>query len=183
MHEASFIETALREFRRLKQLAEKALDQLDDGRFFACISEDANCAAILVKHLAGNMKSRWTDFLTSDGEKPDRDRDIEFVLFDGDTRQHLMTAWEQGWQCLFDALSPLDEQDIHRVVRIRGEAFTVLQAVARQLTHYAYHTGQIVFLARHLAGTNWTTLSVPRGGTAAFNANPRPYLAEGEPPR
>jgi hypothetical protein len=181
MMKEGFLESATREFRRIKRTAEGAMEQLDEAQFFARLGDDDNPTALLVKHMAGNMKSRWTQFLTSDGEKPDRNRDGEFVLSDNDTREHLLGAWEQGWQCLFEMLAQLGEGDLAAEVRIRGESFSVLQAIARQLTHYAYHTGQIVLLARHFAGSRWKTLSVARGGSAAFNASPSPYLAEGAP--
>jgi hypothetical protein len=131
-----------------------------------------------MKHMSGNMLSRWRDFLTTDGEKPDRNRDSEFIITDFDTRQALAERWVKGWQCLFDALEPLQDEDMSRTVHIRGEAHSVLQAINRQLTHYAYHTGQIVFLAKRLTGARWRTLSVPKGQSQAYNEAPLKYLDE-----
>ena len=164
-----WLDDSLRELRRLKRQAEKALGQVDDEQFFHTLDPESNSLAILVKHLAGNQRSRWMDFLTSDGEKPDRNRDSEFVIEPADTRAALMEGWERGWKYLFDALEPLGEDDLMRSVQIRGEPHTIVQAVNRQLSHYAGHVGQMVFLAKHLAGPNWKTLSVPRGQSQAFN--------------
>lgn len=158
-----FLDDALLQLRKLKAQADKAVAQVDDQQFFACLDPEANSIALIMKHLAGNMRSRWTDFLTSDGEKPDRQRDNEFLVTRGDTRATITEAWEDGWKRLFDAISPLTAQDVERTVRIRGEAHTVLEAIGRQLTHYAAHVGQIVLLAKHYAGTRWQTLSIPRG--------------------
>jgi hypothetical protein len=172
----SYLDTVQRELRRLKQLADTALAQLSNRLYFQRLEDTDNCAAVIVKHLSGNMLSRWRDFLSSDGEKPDRDRDSEFVLSDSDTREVLHERWEKAWQCLFDAVAPLQEADLNRTVLIRGESHSVLQAINRQLTHYAYHTGQLVFLAKHLAGDRWQTLSVARGGSRTFNEEPEQYL-------
>jgi hypothetical protein len=169
MRTEHWLEDVKLEFRRMKRQAEKALDQVSDEDFFRALDPESNSLALIVKHLAGNLRSRWTDFLTSDGEKPDRNRDSEFILEAGDTREALMARWEAGWKLLADALE-LSLEDIERTVLIRGEPHTVVQAVNRQLTHYAGHVGQIVFLAKHLAGPRWQTLSVPRGQSAAFNA-------------
>ncbi len=159
-------EDVLREFRRLKRGAEKALAQVDDEEFFHALDAESNSLAVLVKHLAGNQRSRWMDFLTSDGEKPDRQRDSEFVIEDGDTRAALMERWERGWKYLFDALEPLGEADLMRSVTIRGEPHTVVQAVNRQLTHYGAHVGQIVFLAKHLVCSRWPRTQAPSEGDA-----------------
>ena len=175
MQDEGVLETAVREFRSLKQLAERAIDQIDDAAFFAK-DRGGNSIAIMVKHLAGNMHSRWRDFLTSDGEKPDRHRDSEFIITADDTRASLMSNWSTGWQLLFDAIGPLTPDDCGRVVTIRGEPHTVLQAVFRQLTHYSYHVGQIVLLAKHHAGGRWQTLSIAPGDSARFNRRPSPYL-------
>jgi hypothetical protein len=172
----SYLDTVQRELRRLKQLADTALAQLSDRLYFQRLEDTDNCAAVIVKHLSGNMLSRWRDFLSADGEKPDRDRDSEFVLSDSDTREALHERWEKAWQCLFDAVVPLQETDLSRTVFIRGESHSVLQAINRQLTHYAYHTGQLVFLAKHLAGDRWQTLSVARGESQTFNERPEQYL-------
>ena len=169
-------ETIVRELRRLQEHAEKAMAQIDDEAFFATLEEGDNSIAVIVKHLAGNMRSRWTDFLTTDGEKPDRDRDGEFVIEPGDNRESLIARWERGWQVLFDTIRPLTKADLDRIVTIRGEPFTATQAIHRQLTHYAGHVGQIVLLAKHHAGERWTMLSIPRGRSGEFNAKPSRYL-------
>ncbi len=159
---------ALSSFRSYKTLAERAIEQVSDEEYFATIDDEANSIALIVKHIAGNLRSRWTDFLTTDGEKPDRHRDTEFELID-DTRDLLMQAWNDGWQTLFDEIGRLTEEDFTRTVTIRGEPHTVIEAINRQLTHYAYHVGQIVLLAKHFRSTEWKTLSVPRNRSADFN--------------
>ena len=164
----SYLEDSLALFRYYKNLAEKAMAQVTDEELVAVLDGEMNSIAIIVKHMAGNMRSRWTDFLTSDGEKPDRNRDAEFVdppL----TRQALLALWEEGWQCIFRALEPLSDQDLERTVTIRGEAHSVMQTINRQVAHYSYHCGQIVMLAKHLQADNWKSLSVPRGQSAQFN--------------
>ena len=178
MQTGHWLEDARLEFRRMKRQAEKALAQVSDQDFFRALDPESNSLAVIVKHLAGNLRSRWTDFLTSDGEKPDRNRDFEFVVEPGDTRETLMARWEAGWKLLADALA-LSPQDAERTVLIRGEPHIVVQAVNRQLTHYAAHVGQIVFLAKHLSGPRWQMLSVPRGQSVAFNAK----MAEKAKPR
>jgi hypothetical protein len=172
---SSFAAEARDRFAKLRATAEGALAQVDDREFFALPepSGETNSIALIVKHIAGNARSRWTDFLTSDGEKPDRHRDTEFELADGDSREQLMAAWAHGWQALDDALAPLEIDDLKRIVTIRGEPHTVVQAITRQLVHYGQHVGQIVLLARIARGASWQTLSVPRGGTDAFNASMR----------
>src|ERR1044071_7233439 len=169
-----YLDDALAVLRNYKKLAEKALEQLNDEEFFVALDEEANSAGVIVKHMSGNMVSRWTDFLTSDGEKPDRNRDMEFVLTGEASRSALMEQWERGWRCVFGAIEPLQPEDLQRKIYIRGEEHSVLEAINRQLTHYAYHTGQIVFLAKHLRSAEWKTLSIPRNRSAEFNA----YLAE-----
>jgi hypothetical protein len=164
----SHLQDSLTLFRSYKRMAEGAMAQVSDEQLFAALDPEMNSIAVVVKHMAGNMRSRWTDFLTSDGEKPDRDRDSEFVE-PPSTREALMRAWESGWSCLFSALEPLSETDLARSVSIRGEAHSVTQAINRQLAHYAYHVGQIVFLAKHLQHTRWKSLSVPRNQSAKFN--------------
>lgn len=159
---------AIASFRNCKSVAEKAIEQVSDDEFFAAIDAESNSIAVMVKHVAGNLHSRWRDFLTSDGEKPDRNRDMEFELAD-DTRESLMQFWESGWRTLFDNVGPLTEADFSRTVTIRGEPHSVVEAINRQLTHYAYHVGQIVFLAKHLTSSEWKTLSVPRNRSADFN--------------
>jgi hypothetical protein len=173
---AHFLEEARRQFRGHKRLAEGAMTQLRDEDFFVTVDPEANSVAILVKHLAGNMRSRFTDFLTSDGEKPDRFRDREFELSPATTRADVMKWWEEGWGIVFATVEALKPEDVMRTVTVRGEPHTVLQAVNRQIAHYAQHTGQIVFLAKHLRSGEWKTLSVPRGKsedykTAAPRAN------------
>jgi len=159
---------ALSSFRGYKKMAERAIEQVSDGEFFAVIDPESNSVALIVKHIAGNLHSRWKDFLTTDGEKPTRNRDTEFELID-DTRETLMQFWETGWQVLFDNIEPLTEDDFAKTVTIRGEPHTVVEAINRQLTHYAYQIGQIVFLAKHLKSAEWRTLSVPRNRSAQFN--------------
>ena len=131
-----------------------------------------------MKHVGGNLLSRWTDLLTSDGEKPGRDRDTEFSIFNSDTRESLTSQWERGWATLFASLEALSDTDVERTVRIRGEPLSVLQAVNRQLTHYAYHVGQVVYVAKHYAGSSWKSLSIPLGASAKFNQNPARYVEQ-----
>ncbi len=164
----SYIEDSLTLFRYYKKLAERAMEQVTDEQLFALLDEEANSIAIVVKHMAGNMRSRWTDFLTSDGEKPDRDRDGEFVDPPA-TRKALLELWEDGWSRLFQALEPLSDADAGRTVTIRGEPHSVMQAVNRQMAHYSNHVGQIVLLAKHFAHDHWRSLSVPRNRSAEFN--------------
>ena len=164
-----YLRDVLDEFRKYKTMAERAINQLDDDAFFATLDDEANSVAILVKHMAGNMRSRWRDFLTADGEKPDRFRDNEFIITEDDTRVALMAQWEAGWRYLFAALEPLGDDDLLSQVAIRQESHTVLAAINRQLTHYAYHVGQLVLLAKHARGAAWQTLSIPRGESDAYN--------------
>ena len=164
----SYLEDSIAVFRQYKKLAEAALAQVTDAQLFEAIDGESNSIAIVMKHMAGNMRSRWTDFLTSDGEKPDRDRDSEFVV-PPDTRAKLMNLWEEGWGCLFSALEPLAEDDLGRTIAIRGEGHSVMQAINRQVAHYSYHVGQIVMLAKHFQHESWTSLTVPRNKSAEFN--------------
>jgi hypothetical protein len=163
-----YLEEAERQFRGHKRMAEGAMTQLRDEDFFVVLDPEANSVAILMKHLAGNMRSRFTDFLTSDGEKPDRFRDREFELNPATTRADVMKWWEEGWACVFAAIESLKPEDVMRTVTIRGEPHTALQAINRQIAHYAQHTGQIVFLAKHLRSNEWKTLSIPRGKSEQF---------------
>jgi hypothetical protein len=164
----SYIEDSVSLFRYYKRLAERAMEQVTDEQLFAVLDDESNSIAIIVKHMAGNMRSRWTDFLTTDGEKPDRDRDSEFV--DAPlTRKALLDTWENGWTCVFAALQPLSDADLARSVTIRSEAHSVMQAINRQVAHYAHHAGQIVLLAKHFAHDRWQSLSVPRNRSAEFN--------------
>jgi len=164
----SYIEDSLAIFRQYKKLADGALEQVTDEQLTATLDPEMNSIAQIVKHMAGNMRSRWTDFLTTDGEKADRNRDSEFVDAPA-TRQAVLAMWESGWRCVFAALEPLSDEDLARSVQIRGEAHSVMQAINRQVAHYAMHCGQIVMLAKHLAGDRWKTLSVPRNRSAEFN--------------
>lgn len=163
-----YLEDSLSLFRYYKKLAEDAMAQVTDEQLSAVLDREMNSIATIVKHMAGNMRSRWRDFLTSDGEKPDRDRDTEFED-PPSTREAVMKLWTEGWNYVFTALEPLSEADMSRTVTIRGEAHSVMQAINRQLAHYAYHCGQIVLLAKHFQHANWKSLSVPRGKSAEFN--------------
>ncbi len=164
----SYLEDSLEVFGYYKRLAERAMVQVADEQLFTSLDVEANSIAIIVKHMAGNMRSRWTDFLTSDGEKPDRNRDTEFTDAPV-TREALMQLWEHGWQSIFSALEPLSDADLTRTVTIRGEPHSVMQAINRQIAHYAYHVGQIVLLAKHLQHANWKPLTIPRNQSANFN--------------
>jgi len=164
----SYIEDSLAVLRYYKKLAERAMEQVADDQLFATLDEEANSIAIIVKHMTGNMRSRWTDFLTTDGEKPDRNRDSEFIDPPA-TRKALLDDWENGWSRVFQALEPLTDEDLVRTVTIRGEAHSVMQAINRQLAHYPHHIGQIVLLAKHFACDRWQSMSVPRNQSAEFN--------------
>jgi hypothetical protein len=164
----SYLEDSIELFRYYKKLADRAMAQVADEHLFATLDAESNSIAIIVKHMAGNMRSRWTDFLTSDGEKPNRDRDSEFEN-PAATREALLRDWENGWACVFNVLEPLTDDDLKRIAHIRGEAHSVMQAVHRQVAHYAQHIGQIVLLAKHYAGENWQSLSIPRHQSAEFN--------------
>jgi Protein of unknown function (DUF1572) len=164
--EQHFLDDCLFQLRKLKAQADKAMAQIDDLHFFALLDPDANSIALIVKHVAGNMRSRWTDFLTTDGEKPDRQRDNEFERGAADTRTAIMASWDAGWELLFTTIMSLGPGDLGRTVPIRGEAHTVVQAINRQLSHYSAHVGQIVLLAKHYAGPNWKTLSIPKRAKA-----------------
>jgi Protein of unknown function (DUF1572) len=165
-----YLDDALGSFRAYKKLAENAIEQVNDEEFFITIDAEANSIALIIKHIAGNLMSRWTDFLTSDGEKPDRNRDMEFVLASDNSKEVLLAYWERGWQTLFSALEPLQPSDFEKTVKIRGQEHTIVQAINRQLTHYSYHIGQIVFLAKHFRSSDWKSLSIPRNRSAEFNA-------------
>jgi hypothetical protein len=169
----SYVKDAVDLFRHYKRLGERAIEQCPDPGLFATIDPESNSIAIIVKHMAGNMRSRWTDFLSTDGEKPDRNRDGEFEE-PPKTRADLIAMWERGWKILFDALEPLADADMARTVTIRTEPHSVMQAINRQIAHYSYHVGQIVFLAKRLAASTtgtWSSLSVPRKKSAEFNAD------------
>ena len=168
MTDSPILSVALDELQKIKKLADKSIEQLSDQQLHATLDADANSVAILMRHMAGNMRSRWINFMTSDGEKPERMRDREFED-PGQTRAELIAEWEHGWQCVFDALTPLTDADLQRTVMIRGEAHTVYKAISRQVAHYAGHAYQILLLAKHMQGSNWKTLSIPRGQSEEFN--------------
>jgi uncharacterized damage-inducible protein DinB len=169
----SYVKDSVGLFHYYKKLGERAMAQCSDENLFVTIDAESNSIAIIVKHMAGNMRSRWMDFLTTDGEKPDRNRDTEFEDAPK-TRAALMELWERGWKYVFDALEPLTDADLGRTVTIRTEPHSVMQAINRQVAHYAHHVGQIVFLAKHLtakATGKWDSLSVPRGKSNTFTAD------------
>lgn len=164
-----YIDEAFRSLRGYKRLADGAIAQVDDTQFFATPDPESTSIAIVMKHMVGNMRSRFTDFLTTDGEKPDRKRDQEFID-SGTSRPELLRQWEQYWQLVFETLNSIGPEDLTRTITIRGEPHSVLQAVQRQVVHYAYHVGQIVYLAKHWKGVEWKSLSVPKGQSEQFNA-------------
>jgi hypothetical protein len=166
---AEFIAATTRELRSLKRAADRAISQLTDEHFFALLDPEANSIAVLVKHLGGNMRSRWSDFLSTDGEKPYRRRDDEFRIEAADTRAALLDRWEQGWKILLDTLESLGPGDLERIVTIRSEPYSVTGAAQRSLSHYSDHIGQIILLAKHFAGAKWQTLSIPRGKSEEHN--------------
>ncbi len=165
---AAYLADVLSNLRGYKKLAEQAMEQTSDADMFRAIDPEANSIAVLVRHMAGNMRSRWTDFLTTDGEKPNRHRDQEFGIPAGATRAEVMSWWESGWHLVFDAITPLRPDDLLRKVRIAGREHTVLQAINRQLLHYAGHVNQIVLLAKHFRGAAWTSLSIPKGQSETY---------------
>ena len=164
----SYLKDSLDLFRYYKKLAERAVAQVSDEQLFAELGEGGNSIAIIIKHMAGNMRSRWVDLLTTDGEKPDRNRDGEFVDPPA-AREELLRLWEESWGHVFHALEPLTDSDLGRTVMIRGEAHSVMQAINRQVAHYSMHIGQIVLMAKHFAGDRWQSLSIPRNRSAEFN--------------
>jgi hypothetical protein len=165
---AACLEDALRQLRKLKRLADSALAQVGPGDLFRRLDAESNSLALIQKHLAGNMRSRWTDFLTTDGEKPDRNRDSEFEEQASDFPESIRDRWEEGWRLTLEAIGGLSPKDLARRIAVRGERHTVLEAINRQLVHSAGHVGQIVFLAKHLAGPRWKSLSIPRGKSRDF---------------
>jgi hypothetical protein len=167
------LKDALLQFRKLKDQGDRAIAQVGEADLFAALDPEANSIALIMKHLVGNMRSRWTDFLTTDGEKPDRERDREFEVEPIDSRESIVSAWEDGWQLVFGAVGALGPDDLTRTVTIRGEPHSVLEAINRQTTHYAAHVGQIVLLAKHAAGSNWRSLSIPRGQSKQFDVAKR----------
>jgi len=167
---AHYLDEVRRQFRGYKRFGDGAMSQLKDAELFVTIDPESNSVAILVKHLAGNMRSRFTDFLTSDGEKPNRNRDQEFEITPNTSRADVMRWWEEGWERVFSTIASLKPDDLLRTVTIRGEPHTVLQAINRQLAHYSAHVAQIVFLAKHLRSSEWKTLSIPRGKSQDIHA-------------
>jgi uncharacterized damage-inducible protein DinB len=164
----SYLKDSMDVFRYYKKLGERAMAQCPDEGLFTTLDAESNSIAIIVKHMAGNMRSRWTDFLTTDGEKPDRHRDTEFEE-PPITRAELIAVWERGWKHIFDALQPLTDADLTRTITIRTEPHSVMQAINRQVAHYCYHVGQIVYLARHATGDKWQTLTIPKKKSSEFN--------------
>jgi hypothetical protein len=165
----TYYDEVRRSFRGYKRLADGGIAQIDDADFFRAPDPESNSIAVIVKHIAGNLRSRWKDFLTTDGEKPDRNRDQEFVLTAEDTRPDLMRRWEESFQIVFDEIAALTAEDFSRTVTIRGEPHTILQAMNRSVMHTAYHVGQILYVGKHLRGAQWTMLSIPKGKSAEFN--------------
>lgn len=165
----AYLDDLFRSLRGHKRLADNAIAQLNDQQFFAAPDPEDNSVAVIVKHVAGNLRSRFTDFMTSDGEKPDRHRDREFEVTDA-TRDQIMSWWEQHWQLLFDTINTLQPDDLERTVTIRAQPHSVLQALNRSMTHLAYHTGQIVWLSKHWKGAAWQSLSIPKGQSEQVNA-------------
>lgn len=165
-----YLEDIIFQIINQKNIAEKALLQVKDDLFFKSIDNNiSNSIGIILKHIAGSIRSRWTDFLTTDGEKPDRNRDAEFELLSSDTRQTIMNSWDESFKILLDSINLLTEEDLSQTVYIRSEPHTVLKAINRQLTHLTYHVGQIVYLARFYAGEEWISISIPKGQSESFN--------------
>ena len=179
MEPKAYLDSVVEEMGKLRRLAERAIAQVSPEQLFCAPVPECNSIAIIMKHVAGNLRSRWTNLLASDGEKPDRDRDSEFEQQEADTAQSVRTRWDQGWEAVLSALRGLRPEQVEATVKIRGEPFTVLQAANRSLTHTAQHVGQIVFLAKLVMGPTWKTLSIPRGQSAAFNQAPKPYHSKG----
>lgn len=163
-----FLELATITFQKQKSMGERAMAQLSDSQLLQAIDPEANSIAVIVKHLHGNMRSRWTDFLTSDGEKPDRQRDGEFITTPSTSRESVMQWWDEGWALVFSALNGLTPSDVGATVRVRGEELSVMAAILRQIDHYAQHIGQIVLLAKHARGADWQSLSIPRGKSEEY---------------
>lgn len=166
----NYLDDAIYSFRNYKKLADKSILQVSDEEFFRLIDAESNSIAIIIKHISGNLRSRWTDFLTTDGEKPDRFRDSEFINFETETRESLLKDWEKSWRILFKTLKNLRVEDFEKSIKIRGQKHTICEAINRQMMHYAYHIGQIALLAKHFRSAEWQTLSVPRNKSGEFNA-------------
>jgi hypothetical protein len=171
MNGQAYINDCVLQLRKLKKQAERAIGQIKDEDLFRSVDSESNSIAVIMKHLGGNMKSRWTDFLISDGEKPHRNRDSEFEVSASDTRDFILSTWEEGWAVTLSTISTLQPIDLDRIITIRGESHSVVEAINRQLTHYAGHVGQIVLLAKHFAGSNWKSLSIPRGQSKQFDVS------------
>lgn len=171
MTEQAYLKDCLLQLQKLKSQADRSIAQVKDEHLFSKLDPETNSIAIIMKHLVGNMRSRWTDFLTSDGEKPDRDRDAEFESQPDDTREKVLALWEDGWSRVFVTIKGLKPDDIARTIMIRSERHSVLEAINRQMTHYAAHVGQIVLLAKHFAGPDWRTLSIPRGKSKTIDVS------------
>lgn len=171
MNDQAYIDDCVLQLRKLKKQAERAIGQIKDEDLFRSLDPESNSIAVIMKHLAGNMKSRWTDFLTSDGEKANRNRDSEFEISPLDKREKILSLWEDGWGITLSTISALKPNDLERMINIRGESHSVVEAINRQLTHYAGHVGQIVLLAKHFAGSNWKTLSIPKGKSREFDVS------------
>jgi hypothetical protein len=165
----NYFEDAIASLKNYKKLADKAIAQVNDDELFETLDDEANSIAVIMKHMAGNMFSRWTDFLTTDGEKADRNRDMEFVIEASTTKADVLDYWERGWARVFATLEPLKPEDFEKTVMIRSEPHTIVMAINRQLMHYSYHIGQIVFLAKHFRSSQWNSLSIPRNKSAEFN--------------
>lgn len=164
---SEYLKVVLARFKSVKELGDKTIQQLSEDDIHWALNENSNSVAIIVKHLSGNMMSRWTDFLTTDGEKPDRNRDQEFINTIS-TKKEMLSMWEQGWHVLFDAINGLDETDLLEKVYIRGERHTVIDAIERQMVHYASHIGQIVYIGKQIKDDHWKTLSIPKGKSEAY---------------
>jgi len=175
----AYLASALEEFHKLRELAEKAIGQVSPDQLFYAPGPESNSIAIIMKHVGGNLRSRWSDVLTTDGEKPFRNRDAEFEKEQADTAQSVRAEWDRGWDTVLATFAALKPEQAEARMTIRGEPFTVLQATQRSLTHTSQHVGQIVFLAKLVTGAGWKTLSIPRGQSAAFNQAPRPYHQKG----
>jgi hypothetical protein len=164
-----YLESSIKQFEYYKLLGEKAMEQLPEEKLFWRFNSESNSIATIVKHLWGNMLSRWTDFLTSDGEKVWRNRDAEFEN-DIQTKEELLSKWNEGWQCLLDSLKQLEENDLQKIIYIRNQGHTVMEAINRQLAHYPYHIGQMVYISKMVADNNWKSLTIPKGNSQSFNA-------------
>jgi hypothetical protein len=169
--DTNYIQSSTRIFKQYKALAEKAFNQLPEDALMWKPDAESNSVYLIIKHLSGNMLSRWTDFLTTDGEKEWRNRDEEFEQEQSITKIEILAMWESGWACLFAAIEPLQDSDLNKIIYIRGEAHSVLEAINRQIAHYSYHVGQLVFLCKQIQSEQWQTLSIARGKSTDFNNN------------